>query len=56
VLVGARNRLELEANARAANGTIPDGLFDKLNQATDPLLKKMGIRFDYYESARNDRT
>ncbi len=56
VLVGARNTRELDANVRAVENPLPDGIVEKLNSATKPLMGKMGPGFDYYESKKNDRT
>jgi myo-inositol catabolism protein IolS len=56
VLVGARNRRELEANVMAASKPMNPEMYEKLNAATLPLLIKLGKSFDYYESTVNNRT
>ena len=55
-LVGARKIAELEANVKAVSEPLPQELNNKLNQATETLMKKMGSGFDLYESVENDRT
>jgi len=55
-LVGARNIQELEANVHAAGQTLPADALTQLNEATQPLLDRLGPGFDYYESAALDRT
>jgi len=55
-LVGARSLSELEMNARAAASPLDAETVGLLNAATQPLLKKLGAGFDYYESTANDRT
>jgi aryl-alcohol dehydrogenase-like predicted oxidoreductase len=55
-LVGARNNKELELNVKAAAEPLPADLIENLNKITEPLLKKLGHSFDYYESVENNRT
>ena len=55
-LVGARSLKELEMNARAAETPLDPAVVARLNAATEPLLKKLGPSFDYYEGTANDRT
>ena len=55
-LVGARNVAELEANVKAADEPLPEGVLEKLNHATERLMQKMGAGLDLYESVENDRT
>ncbi|MEK7269829.1 MAG: aldo/keto reductase [Planctomycetota bacterium] len=55
-LVGARSQKELEANVKAAEKPLAPALVQRLNAITDPVLKKLGGSFDYYESTANDRT
>ncbi len=55
-LVGARNVKELEQNVEAAAKPLPADIVRRLNEATRPVLEKLGTSFDYYESATHDRT
>jgi aryl-alcohol dehydrogenase-like predicted oxidoreductase len=55
-LIGARSVRKLEENVRAAAAPLPPEVVAKLNQATQPLLDKLGNSFDYYESYENNRT
>lgn len=55
-LVGARNLKELQENVQAASLPLERRVVQDLNQATQPLLRKLGPSFDYYESTANDRT
>jgi aryl-alcohol dehydrogenase-like predicted oxidoreductase len=56
VLIGARNVKELEANVRAASEPLTLGIIERLNEATKPLMLKLGHSLDYYEATENDRT
>ena len=44
-LVGARNVAELEANVRAASEPLAAEFVEKLNEATQSLMEKLGARF-----------
>jgi aryl-alcohol dehydrogenase-like predicted oxidoreductase len=55
-LVGARNQRELEANVRAAAEPLDPAVLAELNAATQPLMRKLGPSFDYYEHTDRDRT
>ncbi|MBN1864305.1 MAG: aldo/keto reductase [Victivallales bacterium] len=55
-LVGARSIAELEDNIEFVRRPIPRDIYEKLDVATRPLMEKMGLGFDYYESIENDRT
>jgi aryl-alcohol dehydrogenase-like predicted oxidoreductase len=55
-LVGARNVAELEANVRAASAPLDPDVVARLNAASEPLLRKLGPSFDYYEHTDHDRT
>ncbi len=55
-LVGARNVAELEANVRAVETPLDPAVVCRLNEATAPLLRKLGPSFDYYEHTDRDRT
>ncbi len=55
-LVGARNQAELEANVRAAAESLDPAVIAELNAATEPLMRKLGSSFDYYEHTDCDRT
>jgi myo-inositol catabolism protein IolS len=55
-LVGARNERELEANVRAAAAPLDPAVVAELNAATEPLMRKLGPSFDYYEHTDRDRT
>jgi aryl-alcohol dehydrogenase-like predicted oxidoreductase len=55
-LAGSRTVAELEANVRAATGSISNDIAEELDRVTAPLMEKLGNHFDYYESAENDRT
>lgn len=56
VLAGSRTAAKLEDNVRAATEPLAAGAVARLNDATAPLLEKLGPSFDYYETAANDRT
>jgi len=55
-LVGSRSPQRIRENARDATGALDQEVVAALNEATRPVLEKLGNRFDYYESADNDRT
>jgi aryl-alcohol dehydrogenase-like predicted oxidoreductase len=55
-LCGSRNIKELEMNVKAASDPLAQETVDELNRATQPLLEKLGLSFDYYENPANDRT
>jgi hypothetical protein len=55
-LAGARNEQELEANVRAAAAPLDPTVVAELNAATEPLMRKLGPSFDYYEHTDRDRT
>ncbi len=55
-LVGSRSLEKLEANVRAAERPLPPESVARLNAITDPLKRRLGPSFDYYESPENDRT
>ncbi len=55
-LAGSRTVAELEANVKAATGTITNDITDSLNRITRPLTEKQGNHIDYCESAEHDRT
>jgi myo-inositol catabolism protein IolS len=55
-LCGSRNIKELQMNIKAASEPLDQDIVEELNQATQPLLEKLGPSFDYYENPANDRT
>jgi myo-inositol catabolism protein IolS len=55
-LVGSRNAAELEANVKAVKDPLSKEIKDELDRVTRPVMEKLGNHFDYYESAKNDRT
>ncbi|MCX6253983.1 MAG: aldo/keto reductase [Bacteroidia bacterium] len=55
-LVGSRNVSELDANVKAVNDPLSKEIKAELDRITLPVMEKLGIHFDYYESAENDRT
>jgi len=55
-LIGARKAAKLEANVRAAAGSLSPDTIQALNVVTQPVLDTLGDGFDYYESAANNRT
>jgi hypothetical protein len=55
-LCGSRNFKELQMNIKAAAEPLDREIVEELNQATQPLLEKLGPSFDYYENPANDRT
>jgi aryl-alcohol dehydrogenase-like predicted oxidoreductase len=55
-LCGSRNIKQLQLNIKAASETLDSEIIEELNQATQPLLEKLGPSFDYYENPANDRT
>lgn len=55
-LAGSRSISEVEANVKAADGTLSKEILDELNRVTLPVMEQLGNHFDYYESAENDRT
>jgi myo-inositol catabolism protein IolS len=55
-LVGSRTVAQLEANLRAVGQPLPPDLVDRLNAVTQPLKRRLGRSFDYYESPEHDRT
>lgn len=56
VLAGARRIEQLEANARSIQVRLDDGLVERLNRATQPVLEKLGPGLDYYESRAQSRS
>jgi myo-inositol catabolism protein IolS len=56
ILAGARTIGQLEANVKAVSGTLPSEIMRKLDEATRPLMQKMGHSFDYFECTAKDRT
>jgi len=55
-LIGARKVAKLDANVRAAAGSLSPDTIRALNAVTQPVLDTLGDGFDYYESAANNRT
>jgi myo-inositol catabolism protein IolS len=56
IVIGSRTLRQLETNVKAASGVLPAEIISKLDDATHPLMQKLGPSFDYYESTANDRT
>ncbi len=56
VLVGARNRQQLEDNARSADLDLNQELIGRLDNLTQPLLDALGPNADYWESGEKSRT
>jgi len=56
VLVGTQNLERLEANVKGVAEPLPLLVVERLNRATEPLMKKMGPCLDLFESVQNDRT
>lgn len=55
-LVGARDRRQMLDNIGAAQQPLDTETVLKLNAATEPLKRKLGVGFDYYENSECDRT
>jgi len=55
-LVGSRRVSDLEADVRAVEQPLAPELLVRLNAVTDPLKRRLGRSFDYYESPVDDRT
>ena len=55
-LCGSRNIKELQLNIKAALESLDQEIVEELDQATQPLLEKLGPSFDYYENPARDRT
>ncbi len=55
-LVGARSASRLEENVRAAAQPLPPEILRQLEEATRPVLDRLGPSFDYYEAVGDDRT
>jgi len=55
-LVGSRNVSELEANVKSVENPLSKEMKAELDRITLPVMEKLGNHFDYYESAKNDRT
>jgi aryl-alcohol dehydrogenase-like predicted oxidoreductase len=55
-LCGSRNAANLERNIAATLEPLPSDAIVELNQATLPLMEKLGPSFDYWEHPTNDRT
>ena len=55
-LVGSRNLTELQANIKAVQSPLSKDIKVALDQITFPVMRKLENHFDYYESAKNDRT
>jgi aryl-alcohol dehydrogenase-like predicted oxidoreductase len=55
-LCGSRSVKELQMNIKAASEPLDQNIIEELNEATRPLLEKLGPSFDYYENPANDRT
>lgn len=56
VLAGSRNVKELEKNVNAVEESLSPEAVARLNAATESLKHKLGLSFDYYETAEHDRT
>ncbi len=56
VLVGARNRRQLEDNARSADLDLSRELIARLDDLTQPLLDALGPNADYWEPEASRRT
>jgi aryl-alcohol dehydrogenase-like predicted oxidoreductase len=55
-LCGSRTVSQFQMNLAAATEPLAPEVLEELNQATKPLLEKLGPSFDYYENPANDRT
>ncbi len=55
VLVGARNRQQLEDNAQSAEVELSEQLMGRLDALTEPLLEALGPNADYWQSGENSR-
>jgi len=55
-LCGCRSGKALELNITAASEPLAPEIVEELNQASQPVLNKLGPGFDYYENPANDRT
>ena len=56
VLVGARNRAQLEANVRAAQTPLDPALRAALARVTDPIMEKLGPVVDLFQSPEDSRS
>lgn len=56
VLVGARDREQIESNARAAEVAMTPKLLKRLDDLSQPLLEKLGANCDYWQGGENSRT
>ncbi|WP_127580338.1 aldo/keto reductase [Paenibacillus koleovorans] len=54
-IVGSRNVKQLEANIRGALYPITSDVKARLNEITEPVLRKLGSNPDYYENRSNSR-
>ena len=55
MLVGTRNISQLEENARAASISLSPEIIKRLDDLTEPLLKKLGSNPDYYQGGERKR-
>ncbi len=55
-LVGARDKRQMLDNIEAARQPLDPETVRELNVATEPLKRKLGVGFDYYENSEHDRT
>ena len=55
MLVGSRNSKELNENVTAGTIEISNEVVRKIDQISEPVLKKLGYNPDYYESEANSR-
>ncbi len=54
-LVGARKVHQLLENLAAADLVLPDAVIRKLDEASEPVLQKLGYNPDYYENSAHGR-
>jgi len=56
VLVGARNRNQLESNHRAVQLGLSRELLQRLDAITQPIAQRLGSSADYFQSSQNSRS
>lgn len=54
-IVGSRNLIQLETNVQAARYKLDPEVVNKLNEITEPVLKKLGNNPDYWENRNRSR-
>jgi aryl-alcohol dehydrogenase-like predicted oxidoreductase len=55
VLAGIRTVAQLEENIASAELRLSSDVIDRLNQLTDPLLRKLGASPDYFQASHDSR-